>query len=105
MSKAVIFFAPGLEECEGLLCVDILRRAGVEVTIAAVGGEKIVKSARQISVVADALAEELDYTVFDACTMCGFFQYFHQCTCRILLSGCFALKQPFLWTIFPKVVP
>jgi len=45
------------------------------------------------------------YTVFDACTMCGFFQYFHQCTCRILLSGCFALKQPFLWTIFPKVVP
>ena len=54
MSKAVIFFAPGLEECEGLLCVDILRRAGVEVTIAAVGGEKIVKSARQISVVADA---------------------------------------------------
>ena len=42
MSKAVIFFAPGLEECEGLLCVDILRRAGVEVTIAAVGGQKIV---------------------------------------------------------------
>ena len=59
MSKAVIFFAPGLEECEGLLCVDILRRAGVEVTIAAVGGEKIVKSARQISVVADALTAEL----------------------------------------------
>jgi len=59
MSKAVIFFAPGLEECEGLLCVDLLRRSGVEVTIAAVGGEKIVKSARSISVVADALAEEL----------------------------------------------
>ena len=58
MSKAVIFFAPGLEECEGLLCVDLLRRSGVEVTIAAVGGEKIVKSARSISVVADALAEE-----------------------------------------------
>ena len=38
MSKAVIFFAPGLEECEGLLCVDLLRRSGVEVTIAAVGG-------------------------------------------------------------------
>ena len=67
MSKAVIFFAPGLEECEGLLCVDILRRAGVEVTIAAVGGEKIVKGARQISVV----AEELDYTVFDACILPG----------------------------------
>lgn len=66
MSKAVIFFAPGLEECEGLLCVDILRRAGVEVTIAAVGGEKIVKSARQISVCGRRPGEELDYTVFDA---------------------------------------
>ena len=66
MSKAVIFFAPGLEECEGLLCVDILRRAGVEVTIAAVGGQKTVTSARGIHVVADALAEELDYAAFDA---------------------------------------
>ena len=71
MSKAVIFFAPGLEECEGLLCVDLLRRSGVEVTIAAVGGEKIVKSARSISVVADALAEELDYSAFDAAILPG----------------------------------
>ena len=71
MSKAVIFFAPGLEECEGLLCVDLLRRSGVEVTIAAVGGEKVVKSARSISVVADALAEELDYSAFDAAILPG----------------------------------
>lgn len=60
--QSCYLFAPGLEECEGLLCVDLLRRSGVEVTIAAVGGEKVVKSARSISVVADALAEELDYS-------------------------------------------
>lgn len=71
MSKAVIFFAPGLEECEGLLCVDILRRAGVEVTIAAVGGEATVTSARGIRVVADALAEGLDYDAFDAVILPG----------------------------------
>ena len=71
MPKAVIFFAQGLEECEGLLCVDILRRAGVEVTIAAVGGQKTVTSARKVNVVADALAEELDYTAFDACILPG----------------------------------
>lgn len=71
MSKAVIFFAPGLEECEGLLCVDILRRAGVDVTIAAVGGERTVRSARQVNVVADALAEELDYSAFDAVILPG----------------------------------
>lgn len=71
MSKAVIFFAPGVEECEGLLCVDILRRAGVEVCIAAVGTGKVVTSARQIHVVADAAAEELDYAAFDACILPG----------------------------------
>ena len=71
MSKAVIFFARGLEECEGLLCVDLLRRAGVEVTIAAVGGSQPVTSARQVNVVADALAEDLDYTAFDACILPG----------------------------------
>ena len=71
MPKAVIFFAQGLEECEGLLCVDILRRAGVEVTIAAVGGQKTVTSARKVNVVAAALAEELDYAAFDACILPG----------------------------------
>lgn len=71
MSKAVIFFAQGLEECEGLLCVDILRRAGVDVTIAAVGGARVVRSARQVNVVADALAEELDYAAYDAVILPG----------------------------------
>lgn len=71
MAKAVIFLATGVEECEALLCVDILRRGGVEVTIAAVGGDKIVKSARGISVVADALAEEVGYGEFDACILPG----------------------------------
>ncbi|MGN0975010.1 MAG: DJ-1 family glyoxalase III [Gemmiger sp.] len=71
MSKAVIFFAPGCEECEGLLCVDLLRRAGTQVTIAAVGDSRTVVSARGISVVADAMAEELNYADFDACILPG----------------------------------
>ena len=28
--KAIVFLADGFEECEGLIVVDILRRAGVE---------------------------------------------------------------------------
>ena len=71
MSKAVIFFANGLEECEGLLCVDILRRAGVEVDIAAVGGSKTVCSARGVNIVADVLAEKADYTAYDAVILPG----------------------------------
>ena len=54
-----VFLANGFEEIEALAPVDILRRAGVEVTIASVGGQKIVTSASGIHVVADALAEEL----------------------------------------------
>ena len=34
MSKAVLFFADGTEECEALLVVDLLRRAKVEVIVA-----------------------------------------------------------------------
>ena len=32
MSKAVLFFADGTEECEALLVVDLLRRAKVDVS-------------------------------------------------------------------------
>ena len=71
MSKAVIFFAPGLEECEGLLTVDILRRAGVEVTIAAVGGDRTVTSSHRVQVVADAMAADIDPDDYDACILPG----------------------------------
>lgn len=73
MPKALIFFAPGLEECEGLLCVDLLRRVGVTVTIAAVGGDRHVTSARGITVLCDALAEEVDADAYDAVLLPGGF--------------------------------
>ncbi|MEE0799833.1 MAG: DJ-1 family glyoxalase III [Gemmiger sp.] len=71
MSKAVIFFAPGFEECEGLLCVDLMRRGGIEVTTAAVGGSRTVKTSHGVLLQTDALAEELDYTGFDAVILPG----------------------------------
>ena len=60
MSKAVIFFAPGLEECEGLVTVDLLRRAGVEVQICAVSDDRTITGAHGIRIVCDALAAEYD---------------------------------------------
>lgn len=60
MSKAVIFFAPGLEECEGLVTVDLLRRAGVEVQICAVSDDKTITGAHGIRIVCDALAANAD---------------------------------------------
>lgn len=41
------------------------------------------------------------YTVFDACTMCGFFQHFHQCTCRNIALRVFRPQT----TIFVDDIP
>ena len=45
------------------------------------------------------------YPVLDAGTVSGLFQYFYQCARRILLAGSIALEQPFLWTVFPEIIP
>ena len=47
MSKAVVFFAEGTEECEALLVVDLLRRAKVEVTIASATGNRAITSSHK----------------------------------------------------------
>ena len=62
MSKAVIFFAPGFEECEGLIVVDLLRRAGTQVQICAVSDELTIKSSHGVRIVCDALAKDADLT-------------------------------------------
>lgn len=71
MSKAIIYFAPGLEECEGLVTVDLLRRAGVDVTIAAVAEGLHITGAHGIAVRCDALAGETDPAPFDALILPG----------------------------------
>ncbi len=71
MSSAVIYFAEGLEECEGLITVDLLRRAGVAVTIAAVGPDLTIESSHKIRITCDALAEEIDPLAFDAVLLPG----------------------------------
>ena len=57
----VVFLADGFEECEGLLVVDLLRRAGLKVVIASIMGCRDVKSSREILIQADCLAENVDY--------------------------------------------
>ena len=49
-----------MEECEALIVVDLLRRAGVEVTTASVNGTRTVLSTHRIPVGADATVEEVD---------------------------------------------
>ena len=61
MCDVVVFLADGFEECEGLLVVDLLRRAGLKVIMASVMGRRDVKSSREILIQADCLAENVDY--------------------------------------------
>lgn len=57
----VVFLADGFEECEGLLVVDLLRRAGLKTIMASVMGRRDVKSSREILIHADCLAENVIY--------------------------------------------
>ena len=71
MSKAIVCLAEGLEECEGLIVVDILRRAGVEVTTASITDSLTLTSAHGITLQADLLAAQADYAAADMVVLPG----------------------------------
>lgn len=70
-ADVVVFLADGFEECEALLVVDLLRRAGLKTVTASVMGRKTVNSSRSIPVVADTLAELIDYNEVDMIVLPG----------------------------------
>ena len=55
MSKVFAFLADGLEEVECLAVVDVLRRAGAEVTLVSVTGSREITGSHHIHFQADAL--------------------------------------------------
>ena len=71
MKKAVMFFAEGLEECEGLIVVDLLRRAGIEVIMASIGSDRMITGSHGIVIQTDALADEVDYASADIVILPG----------------------------------
>ena len=71
MKTVIVFFADGFEECEGLLVVDLLRRAGIRVVTASIMGRKEITSSHGIVLQADALAEEVDYAEADMIVLPG----------------------------------
>ena len=71
MSKVIVFLADGLEECEGLLVIDLLRRAGAEVTTASINGTKTILSSHAITLMADVAAEEADFDGADLIVLPG----------------------------------
>ena len=71
MANALVLLAEGFEEVEALTAVDVLRRGGVRVTMAAVGEAKSVTGAHGITVVADALFAAVAPEPYDALILPG----------------------------------
>lgn len=59
MKKAYAFLATGFEEVEALAVIDILIRAGVEVTTVSISDDKLVMGAHNIGIMADALYADI----------------------------------------------
>lgn len=55
MKNVLLFLADGFEEIEALATVDVLRRAGVQVTTVSINPTEVVTGAHGIPVIADAL--------------------------------------------------
>ena len=60
MKKAVMLFAEGYETVEALMVVDLLRRAGVTVTMASVTEDETVTSSQGVCVGRDAVLGEVE---------------------------------------------
>lgn len=69
-SKVVVTLAPGFEEVEALIIVDVLRRCGVETTTAGLGSSPI-EGAHQVKVIPDTDLDSLNIEDYDALILPG----------------------------------
>ncbi|HOX25343.1 MAG TPA: DJ-1/PfpI family protein [Candidatus Krumholzibacteria bacterium] len=68
---ALVPVADGTEEIEAVTVVDTLRRAGITVTVAAVGADLAVTCSRGVRLVADRLLDDLAGQTFDLIALPG----------------------------------
>jgi 4-methyl-5(b-hydroxyethyl)-thiazole monophosphate biosynthesis len=71
MKKVAVFLAQGFEEIEALSIIDILRRAGVEVTTVSITTYNMVRGAHNVKVDADEVFEYVDFSEMDMLVLPG----------------------------------
>jgi 4-methyl-5(b-hydroxyethyl)-thiazole monophosphate biosynthesis len=71
MSKALVILAPGFEEIEAVTVIDVLRRAGVTMTVAGLEAAGSVKGSHDISVVAEHALDQIEIADHDALILPG----------------------------------
>lgn len=65
MKRSYIFLATGFEETEALATVDVLRRAGIEITLVSIYKDRMVTGAHGITVAADVVMAGADFSDAD----------------------------------------
>ena len=70
MKKVAVFLAPGFEECEALMTVDLLRRAQLDTTMYSIHNTDEVTGSHNITVKADKKLNELN-ELFDCVILPG----------------------------------
>ncbi|GGY46738.1 thiazole biosynthesis protein ThiJ [Bacterioplanes sanyensis] len=71
MAKVVVFIADGSEEIETLTCIDVLRRAGIDTTVAAASSQTQITAAHGVRVQADCVAADCQQQQWDAVVLPG----------------------------------
>ncbi|WP_373963615.1 DJ-1 family glyoxalase III [Kosakonia sacchari] len=71
MKKVAVLLAPGFEEAEAIITIDILRRLQIEVETLACAGSRAVVSYHNIPMVADSTLAERLQTLYDAIVLPG----------------------------------
>ncbi|KAJ4794631.1 Class I glutamine amidotransferase-like superfamily protein [Rhynchospora pubera] len=69
--KVLVPIADGTEPIEAVVTIDVLRRAGADVTVASVGKEKQVEASWGVKLVADALIADCAGSTFDLISLPG----------------------------------
>ena len=69
--RVLVPLAEGFEEMEAVIIIDMLRRCGAEVTSAAIADARETRGSRNVTLLADALWQDLDVATFDALVIPG----------------------------------
>ena len=58
--KALVLLAPGSEEMEAVISIDVLRRGGIEVTVAGVDGATPIRCSRGVVITPDVSLDDVE---------------------------------------------
>ena len=70
-TNVCVLIADGTEEMEAVIVVDVLRRAGISVFLAGVGGDRLVTTSRGVRIAPDGEWDPAEASRFDALIIPG----------------------------------